>query len=141
MNHYLEYRRASYEIIMIGESKCSITLPEDVEYYVVDVFTRYMHNPDIPTDIIAIKLMTAINEKKEVKKQKLKEVADECVLIDGLDLNSRRWPTKDYYINMGKLAFENLAWLNRPPELFYEKVIYYMNDISKILHSIKMDKL
>ena len=137
MQHYLEYRRASYEIIMIGESKCNITLPEDVEYYLVDVFTRYMHNPHIPTDVISIKMLKAINEDGEYKKQLLKEIADECVLIDGLELNSSRWPSKYYYSDMGKLAFEHLAWISRPPELFYEKIVYYMNNMSKILHSIK----
>lgn len=137
MRHFLEYRRASYDLILEAESKASVTLDPETECWVVHTFARYMETPHIPTDTIAIKMMTAVGESGEVRKQHLQTIAEECVLIDGLELNSRRWPTKTYYRDMGVLALEHRAWADRPPELFYERIAHYFNDISKVLHKLK----
>lgn len=138
MKYYLEYRKASYEIIMLGESKSNINLPEDVEYFVVDIFARYMENPNIPTDIIALRMMDAVNKTGEMRKQCLANIIEECILIDGLELNSRRWPSKSYYHDMGILALQHRAWVSRPPDLFYEVIAHHFDNISKVLHSIKV---
>lgn len=138
MKHYLEYRKASYELVMFAESKSNVILADDVEYYVVDLLARYMEKPYIPTAIIAIQMMEAVNSKSDKRKKQLEQIAEECILIDGLELNSRRWPTKNYYSDMGKLALEHRAWTDRPPELFYEKVASQFTMISDVLHKIKL---
>lgn len=137
MRHFLEYRRASYDLILEAESKASVFLDSEVEAWTVNMFARYMETPHIPTDAIAIQLMSALNESGEVKRQHLEKVAEECVLVDGLELNKRRWPSGTYYREMGRMAFSERAWLDRPPELFYERLAYYLTDISKVLHKLK----
>lgn len=137
MQHWMTYVKAAYEVIMIAEGKTSIHLEQDLEAYVVHTFARYMEQPNIPTDTIAIKLMSAMNEKSSQKKKQLEQIAEECILIDGLRLNSRRWPSSSYFSDMGKLALEHRAWIDRPPELFYEKVISNFGNISKLLYSIR----
>lgn len=130
--------KAAYEVIMIAEEKSSINLEHEVEAFVVHTIARYMEQPNIPTDSIGIKLMTAVSESGEIRKQHLQQIAEECLLIDGFELNSRRWPSKSYYSDMGKLALEHRAWTNRPPELFYERVAHDFTKISRLLHSVKL---
>lgn len=137
MKHWMTYVKASYEVIMIAEDRAKVVLDEEVEAFVVHTFARYMEQPNIPTDAIAIKMMNTVNESGEIKKQHLQQIAEECILIDGLELNSRRWPTKNYFSDMGKLALEHRAWIERPPELFYERLAYEFGNISKVLHAVK----
>lgn len=133
----MDYVKASYEVIMYGESKSGIILDHEVEAFVVHTFARYMENPQIPTDSIAIQLMDSLNKTGETRKQQLQKVAEECILIDGLELNSRRWPSQTYFVDMGKVALGYRAYANRPPELFYENVAKNLSKISKVLHKIK----
>lgn len=137
MKYWMDYVKASYEVILYGESKAGINLDHEVEAFVVHTFARYMENPRIPTDAIAIQLMTSLNKTGETKKQHLQKVAEECILIDGLELNSRRWPSKNYFVEMGKVALGYRAYAERPPELFYETVAKNLENISKVLHRIK----
>ncbi len=138
MKHWMTYVKAAYEVILEAEGRASVNLEHEVEAFVVHTFARYMERPNIPTDAIAIKMMSSVNETGELRKQHLQEIAEECMLIDGLDLNSRRWPSKNYYSDMGKLALEHRAWTERPPELFYERLAYEFNNISTVLHKIKI---
>lgn len=137
MKYWMDYVKASYEVILYGEGKAGINLDHEIEAFVVHTFARYMENPNIPSDAIAIQLMSSLNKTGEIRKQHLQKVAEECILIDGLDLNSRRWPSQNYFVDMGKVALGYRAYAERPPELFYEQVAKNMNNISKVLHRIK----
>ena len=137
MKYWMDYVKASYEVILYGESKAGINLEHEIEAFVVHTFARYMENPNIPTDAIAIQLMTSLNETGEIRKQHLQKVAEECILIDGLHLNSRKWPSKNYFVEMGKVALGYRAYAQRPPELFYEAIANNMDNISRVLHRIK----
>lgn len=133
----MDYVKASYEVILFGEAKAGINLEHEIEAFVVHTFARYMENPNIPSDAIAIQLMSSLNKTGEIRKQHLQKVAEECILIDGLELNSRRWPSQNYFVEMGKVALGYRAYAQRPPELFYEQIARNLNDISKVLHRIK----
>lgn len=137
MKHWMTYVKAAYEVIMLAESKSNINLDHEVEAFVVHTFARYMEQPNIPTDTIAVKMLVAVNENGGVKKAHLQQIAEECLLIDGLELNRGRWPTKKYYSDMGKLALEHRAWTDRPPELFYEKLAGDFDNISCVLHNVR----
>jgi len=137
MKYWMDYVKASYEVILYGEEKSGINLEHEIEAFVVHTFARYMENPRIPTDAIAIQLMESLNKTGEIRKQHLQKVAEECILIDGLDLNCKKWPSQNYFVDMGKVALGYRAYAERPPELFYETVAHNMNKISKVLHRIK----
>jgi hypothetical protein len=137
MKHFLTYVKYSYELILEAEVKANINLEHEVEAFVVHTFAKFMEQPNIPSDAIAIKMLSSANETGEIRKQHLQEIAQECMLIDGLELNIRRWPSKSYFIDMGRLALEQRAWIHRPPELFYERLAYDFTNISKILHEVK----
>jgi hypothetical protein len=138
MRHWMEYVRASYEVIMVAEERSQINLEHEVEAFVVHTFARYMEQPNIPTDAIAIKMMSATATIGEARKRNFEEIAQECLLIDGLELNSRRWPSNSYFRDMGKLALEHRAWTDRPPELFFERISHQFDKISQVLHTVKL---
>lgn len=133
----MTYVKAAYEVIIMAEERSSINLDHEIEAFVVHTFARYIEKPNIPTDAIAIKMLTTVNERGEARKKHFQEIAEECLLIDGLGLNRRRWPSENYYSDMGRLALEYRAWSGRPPELFYEQVSKQFKTISLLLHSVK----
>ena len=134
----MDYVKAGYEVILIAEERASINLEHEVEAFVVHTFARYMEQPNIPTDAVAIQLMESMQLTGDIRRRQLQKIAEECILIDGLELNKRRWPSNSYFCDMGKLALEYRAYSSRPPELFYEKIAHQFNTISRVLHNVKI---
>lgn len=137
MKHFLTYVKHSYDVIVEAEARSSVNLEHEIEAFVVHTFAKYMEQPNIPTDAIAVKMLTTINESGDIRKHHFQEIAEECLLIDGLELNSRRWPSKSYYNDMGKLALEHRAYCDRPADKFYERIAKKFDDMSTILHAIR----
>lgn len=137
MRHFLTYVKHSYEVIMETEARINVNLEHEVEAFIVHTFAKYMDEPNIPTDAIAIKMLTAVNQMGDTKKQNLQKIAEECLLIDGLRLNKRRWPTDKYFKDMGVIALEHRAYSSRPPELFYEKIASQFEQCSYVLNNIR----
>jgi hypothetical protein len=133
----MTYVKHAYDVILEGEYKAGVTLDHDTEAYVVHLWAKYLDNPLLNKDPISIKLLSGMNLPKQQKKSKLKEVADECLLINGLNLGQNRWPSKNYYVDMGRLAYSNVAYVDRPPELFYENLAENFITISKVIGKIK----
>lgn len=137
MKHFLTYVKHSYDVIVETEARVSINLDHDIEAFVVHTFAKYMEQPNIPTDAIALKMMTTVSEIGELRKQHFQQIAEECLLIDGFRLNSRRWPSKRYFKDMGIIALEHRAYSERPPELMYEKIAHHFDEMSYILNNIR----
>lgn len=133
---FLQYRRAAYDLIMGAQDAACVHLDHEVEAWTVHTFARYMEQPHIPTDAVALLLMGALGKSGAQRGAALEAVAEQCVLVDGLKLNSRRWPTQRYYQDMGRLACENRAWMERPPQLFWERVAHQFGTITTVLHHL-----
>lgn len=138
MTNWMEYVKASYDLIMKAQQLAGTELDYDVGAFVVHTFAKYMNMPIRTEEPVAIKLLTAVNTTGELRKQRLIELSEECVLIDGLELNRSRWVSSDYYQNIGIIALEHRAWSERPPELLYERIAQQFNDISRVLHCVKI---
>lgn len=137
MQHFLTYVKHSYEVIFATEVKTKVNLDHEIEAYLVHTFAKYMENPNIATEPIAIKMLTTLNETGQLRKSHFQEIAEECLLIDGLKLNNRRWPSKNYYKDMGVLALESRAYSERPPELFYERIANQFDKMSYLLNNLR----
>ena len=135
--HFMTYVKHAYEVVLEGECRAGVTLSQEVESYLVHVIARYFDKPNVNKDPIAIKMLSAMNLPKSQKRQKLQEVAEECLLIDGLKLNHRKWPSRKYFSDMGKIALEHRAYSDRPPELYYEKIANHFEEMSYILNNIR----
>ena len=136
MLHFMTYVKSSYELVMAAEGRSCINLEPDTEAFLVHLLARHFENPYIPEDAVAISLMQALHMTGEQRKSKLQRVAEECILVDGLELNSRRWPSRKYYQDMAEMALECRAYSSRPPELFYEQIARQLPQLSRILHNL-----
>lgn len=138
MNHYLTYVKHSYEVILEAESKLCVNLEHNVEAYVVHLFARYLDNPNLNREPVCIKIMEGTRLPIEQRKKVLSSVADECLLINGLELSKNRWPSNNYYKEMGCLAYDQVAYTERPPDIFYVELADKFNLISKVLNKCKV---
>ena len=102
MKYFMDYVKASYEVVMIGECRTGINLDHEIEAYLVHTYARYMENPNIPTDAIAIQFMNSLSCNKEIKKKLLEKIAEEC--FRDLDTNHDGKVTKGK--NIIKLKIE-----------------------------------
>lgn len=137
MKHFLTYVKHSYEVIIEAESRTKVNLEHEIEAFVVHTFAKYMEQPNIPTDAIAIKMLQTVGEKGDQRKQHFQQIAEECLLIDSFKLNSRRWPSNNYYKDMGVLALEHRAYSERPPELLFERIAYEFEKMSYVLKNVR----
>lgn len=137
MKHFLTYVKHSYQIILEVEAKTNINLEQDVEAFMVHTFAKYMEQPHIPTDSIAIKMMKSVKQRGEGRKRELQQIAEECLLIDGFGLNKSRWPNSHYFKDMGVIACEYRAFSERPPELLYERIGNEFEKLSYLLNKLR----
>jgi hypothetical protein len=137
MQHFLTYVKHSYEVILEAENKLCINLEHDTEAYMVHLFARYLDNPDINKEPVCIKIMQGVGLPKEQKRVMLQSAADECLLINGFELAKSRWPSNDYYKDMGTLAYDQIAYIERPPDSFYINIAENFSLLSKILSKCK----
>lgn len=96
MNHWQEYVRAAYDLILESEGQSAVYLDSEVETYIVHLFAKNFRRLDIGEQPIAIQILSTTNYQP---------VADECLLINSYPLKRRRWPSDTYYVEMGKIAY------------------------------------
>ena len=118
MEHWYEYVRAAYDLILESEGQTAVYLNADVEQYVVHVFAKNFTRIDIGNEPIAIKMMSSTNYQ---------HIGDECLLINSMGARRRRWPSETYYIEMGQTAY-GLANI--------EIMEQHFEDASRVLHTI-----
>lgn len=138
MTNWAEYVKASYDLVMEAQCRANTVLDYDVGAFVVHTFAKYMATPISTDEPVAIKLLQAVNTAGTQRKPALLEVGEECVLIDGLQLNRNRWVSSDYYKNMGIIALEQCAYTERPPDELYIRVAQQFNAISNTLHYLRV---
>lgn len=138
MTNWAEYVKASYELVMEAQCRANTVLDYDVGAFVVHTFAKYMATPINTHEAVAIKLLQAVNIPRSIRKPALLEVCEECVLIDGLQLNRNRWVSSDYYKNMGIIAAEQCAYTDRPPDELYIRVAQQFTDITETLHYLRV---
>jgi hypothetical protein len=139
MNHFLTYVKHSYEVILEAENKLCINLEHNTEAYMVHLFARYLDKPNINREPVCIKIMQGATLPPTQKKVMLQAAADECLLINGLELAKSRWPTNNYYKEMGILAYDQVAYTDNPRDDFYIHLAENFNLLSRVLSKCKIN--
>ncbi len=105
MKYWQEYIRSSYELVLEAEGKSQTYLSDDIESYLVRLMAKWFDRADIPPDTpVAILMMTAMQTPRE-RDRHLAEVADICLFYDSFKIKQQRWPTTNYYKDMGTTAY------------------------------------
>ena len=138
MTNWETYVKESYSLIKEAEQALSITLEHNVEAYLVHLFAHFMDKPNINTEPVGIKLLTSANLPIAQRKVLLKDVGDECLLINAMEWNKRRWPSNNYYTEMGQMAYMNRAFAVRPVEDIYDDLSMEFNTVTQVLRKCRI---
>ena len=138
MTNWETYVKESYSLIKEAEQALSITLEHNVEAYLVHLFAHFMDKPNINTEPVGIKLLTSANLPIAQRKVLLKDVGDECLLINAMEWNKRRWPSNNYYAEMGQMAYMNRAFAVRPVEDIYDDLSMEFDTVTQVLRKCRI---
>jgi len=138
MNNWDIYVRESYDIVRRAECELTINLTHEIEAYVVHLFAHYLDKPKVNTEPVCIKLLESNTKPLPLRKQILKEVGDECLLINAMEWGKRKWPNNNYYADMGQMAYMSRAYVQRPPESIYDDLAYEFQTTTKILRKCRI---
>ena len=133
MTNWDFYVRESYNIVRRAECELTINLAHEVEAYLVHLFAHYLDKPLVNTEPICIKLLASNAKPVAQRKSILKEVGDECLLINAMEWGRTKWPSQTYYADMGQMAYMSRAYVGRPPENLFDDLALEFQTASKIL--------
>lgn len=139
MNNWDYYVRESYDLVRRAECELTINLAHEIEAYVVHLFAHYLDKPKVNTVPVGVKLLSAINLPVQAKKDLLKSIGDECLLINSMEWGKHRWPTEIYYSDMGQMAYMSRAYVQRPPEDLFDDLAYEFQTATRILRKCKIN--
>lgn len=138
MSNWEVYVRESYELIKEAEHKLTVTLDHDVEAYLVHLFAHFLDKPLVNTEPLGIKLMSSSQLPVKQRKTVLKEVGDECLLINAMEWNKRRWPSNRYYQDLGQTAYQSRAWVTQPIEEVYDDLAVEFETATEVLRKCRI---
>lgn len=102
MKNWLDYVRVCYDLILASEREVNILLEHNIEAYVVHMMARNFERTDIGNRAIAIQMLENFHQQN---KKQYELIGDECLLIQSFPLRRRCWPSENYYIEMGQMAY------------------------------------
>ena len=101
-DHWFDYVRVCYDLIIASERDNQVILEHEAEAYVVHLMARNFERTDIGEQTIAIRLLENFHQHN---KKEYALIGDECLLIQSFPLKRQRWPSEDYYVSMGQMAY------------------------------------
>ena len=138
MNNWEVYVKESYELIKRAENTLTVTLPHDLEAYLVHLFAHYLDKPNVNTEPLGVKLMSSNMLPTSQRKHILKEVGDECLIINSMEWGKPKWPSNSYYADLGTTAYMSRAYAGRPPEGLFDDLAYEFETATKILRKCRI---
>jgi hypothetical protein len=122
--HWHEYRKAAYDLILESEGLTATYLDNEVEAYIVHLFATNFNRTDIGEIPVAIKMLTAMQHQISKNYQ---PIGDECLLINSFPFRRGKWPSDRYYRDMGQIAY-SMANLSKMEKNF--------DSASLVLHTV-----
>ena len=138
MTNWEAYVRESYDLVRRAECELTVNLEHDLEAYIVHLFAHYMDKPRVNTVPVGVKLLTSVNLPIKAKKELLKDVGDECLLINSMEWGKSKWPTEIYYADLGQMAYVSRAYAERPPEDLFDDLAYQFQTATRILRKCRI---
>jgi len=138
MSNWEVYVRESYELIKEAEHKLTVNLDHNVEAYIVHLFAHFIDKPKINTEPLGIKLLSSNQLPVKQRKTVLKEVGDECLLINAMEWGKSRWPSSSYYQQLGQTAYQSRAWITQPVEEVFDDLAVDFDTATKILRTCRI---
>lgn len=123
MNNWNEYVKAFYELVIETELELNLKLEHVIQAHIVHLMADNINRTDLGNEPVGIKILETI---QKADKNNLGHVANECLLIHSFPLKIHRWPSPNYYKDMGIIAYGMLG----------HAMENHFNEASKVLHTI-----
>jgi len=100
-----------HELVTDAQTETGISLSLPVESYLVNTLIHYTQRTDITAKTFAIEYLQLQQEQGKVRSDKLRELADQCLLYAGLfpQYAKRRNLNIGYYVELGRSAYFDLS--------------------------------
>ncbi len=99
------------DTIKNAEQRCSITLNEDLEAYLIALLMRYSNRPDIAQRIFATAFLEGMQLRERQRSTSLQVVGDQCLLYAGLFPRAaeKRHVKVSYFVDIGQAAYSAIS--------------------------------
>ncbi len=99
------------ELVREAEKEYGMTLPEDIESYLVFMLMRHTRQGSLEQAIMALEYLRAVDLAGAQRDDKLRDIGDQCLILSGLypKRARRRNVRVSYYVDMGQSAYYYLS--------------------------------
>lgn len=133
MKNWQPYVHAGWELVCEAQGVSKTYLQPDIESYLVHTIARTFERTDIWEQPIAIKMMSAQSSPGLTKRIELRNVGEECLFIDAWQIKQAKWPSQNYFSNMGEIAFGMASLATEPVDELLEQVSTNFRRMSMVL--------
>ena len=129
-----------HALVNEAQAASSRVLNEETESYLVFLLMRFSMTTDWLESVIALDFLESMQRHEASQIELMREVGDKSLLFSGLfpDLARRRRVSLDYYVNMGRSAYQSVSELQTPDQaLLYVQLSHQFINMQIILQSIR----
>ncbi len=123
--------RASWEIVMEGESRSRLFLDDELEAYLVYMVARNFRNRDFPPDVICLEF----NRAKTA--DDFRQIGDSCLFVDAWEVRRAKLVDDNYYEKLGQAAYAYAANASRPIDELFNRIAREFTQLSRVLAGVK----
>lgn len=94
-----------------AESRCSVSLTDQLESYLISLLMQYADKPGIVKQIFATAFLDALQKQIQERQTALRNVGDQCLLFAGLfpKAAERKQVKIDYFVDLGRSAYAAIS--------------------------------
>lgn len=124
------------DVIKHAENRCSVTLEQELEAYLVSLLIRYTNKPEVLKQIVATAFMEALQQRENQRNMSLQYVGDQCLLFAGLfpRIAEKRHVKLSYFIDLGRSSYAAIS--SKADDLYGSLAIQFVV-LMDVLQSIR----
>lgn len=144
MIHTHDGNSSWHALVRQAQVESGHNIADGLDHYLALTLEAHLKDTTLASTVLALEYLENINRQTRETLQKMRHVGDQCLLLSGLfpERAQRRNVSLEYYINLGKNAYLDIAYAHRQlklnNELFYELSIHFVG-LMDILHFIRED--
>jgi len=102
---------AWYALVEKARQSSTIQLNDELQSYLVFLLMRFMKEPAILSDALALEYLANIHKNYSQNLKSLREVGDKCLLLTGLfpERAKQRRVEISYYVKLGQSAYSTIS--------------------------------
>ncbi len=117
----------------------NLSLPKEVEHYLVSTCAWYIKDKKIILDLLGPKLLFQLEQSRQAQPEKLRAIGDSSLLIAGLFPRRRHYAHlgSAYWIGVGRSAYSAVACLDYHQESLFRELCRCFSTLVQILRTVE----